>query len=147
MYPDIPIKVDLHTHSISSGHHTQDTITDLARAGADRGLTLLGISDHGPAMTNAPAITYFRSLAKAPRTRFGIQLLYGVELNILDEKGTLDLPTNILADLDYASAGMHAPLYKGAKTTTSVTEAYLQAMKNPHVRILVHPDDPKFLAD
>lgn len=147
MYPDIPILTDLHTHSISSGHHTTDTITDLARTAADRGLTMLGVSDHGPAMANAPSQAYFRGLKNAPKTRFGIRLLYGVELNILDEQGHLDLPGDILATLDYAAAGMHAPLYKGNHTSEGITAAYLAAIENPHVRFLAHCDDPKFPAD
>ena len=147
MHQDIHIKVDLHTHSISSGHHTTDTITDLARTAADRNLAVLGVCDHGPTMANAPSSTYFRGLTNAPKTRFGIQVLYGVEANILNEQGTLDLPEDILSGLDYVAAGMHAPLYRGAPTKNAITNAYLHAMENPYVRILVHPDDPKFPVD
>lgn len=159
MYPNIPILFDLHTHSISSGHHTTDTITDLARTAADRGLTLLGISDHGPAMAGAPSAAYFRGLARGPKERFGLRLLYGVELNILDEQGSLDLPTDILATLDYAAAGLHAgsragtssgpgtSIYQGHTAQDAITGAYLATMANPHVHIIAHCDDPKFPAD
>lgn len=153
MYPDIQILADLHTHSISSGHHTTDTITDLARAAADRGLVLLGITDHGPAMSGAPAPAYFRGLTGAPRTRFGIRLLYGAELNILDEQGNVDLPADILSTLDYAAAGIHAPVFRASAGTEpavgkdTITAAYLRVMENPFVHILVHCDDPRFPAD
>ena len=147
MYPDIPILIDLHTHSISSGHHTTDTITDLARTAAGRGLTLLGITDHAPAMFGAPSPVYFRGLKSAPRTRFGIRLLYGAELNILDEQGHIDLSEDILSTLDYASAGIHAPVYKGKSDRDAVTAAYLHATENPYVKIIVHCDDPRFPAD
>lgn len=147
MYPDIPILIDLHTHSISSGHHTTDTITDLARTAAGRGLTLLGITDHAPAMFGAPSPVYFRGLKNAPRTRFGIRLLYGAELNILDEQGHIDLSEDILSTLDYASAGIHAPVYKGKSDRDAVTAAYLHATENPYVKIIVHCDDPRFPAD
>ena len=165
MYPDIQILADLHTHSISSGHHTTDTITDLARAAAARGLRLLGVTDHGPAMSGAPTSAYFRGLAGAPRTRFGVRLLYGAELNILDEQGNVDLPSDILSTLDYAAAGIHTPIFRTSAGTAAaadsvlsariapavgsdpVTAAYLHAMENPFVRILVHCDDPRFPAD
>lgn len=159
MYPDIPILLDLHTHSISSGHHTTDTITDLARTASDRRLSLLGISDHGPAMAGAPSAAYFRGLARAPRERFGLRLLYGAELNILDEHGSLDLPSEILETLDYVAAGLHAGsragtssgpgtfIYQGRTDRDTITGAYLAAMSNPHVRIIAHCDDPKFPAD
>lgn len=39
---------DMHTHSIASGHGTECTITNMARAAAEKGLRLLGITDHGP---------------------------------------------------------------------------------------------------
>lgn len=39
---------DMHTHSIASGHGTECTITNMARAAAGKGLRLLGITDHGP---------------------------------------------------------------------------------------------------
>ena len=43
------VKLDVHTHTIASGHATTATITDMAKSAAANNLTLLGISDHGPA--------------------------------------------------------------------------------------------------
>ena len=43
-----PVLLDIHTHCISSGHGSRDTVTDMAREAAGRGLKILGISDHGP---------------------------------------------------------------------------------------------------
>ena len=48
-----PIYADLHTHSISSGHGSEDTITDMIRCASESGLSLFGISDHGPATSKA----------------------------------------------------------------------------------------------
>ena len=146
MYPVLPILADLHTHSISSGHHTTDTITDLARAAAERGLSLLGITDHAPAMAGAPSPAYFRGLSSAPSTRFGVSILYGVELNILDETGSLDLPDDILSTLDFAAAGIHFP-YFSKKSSVAITSAYLHAIQHPFVNIITHCDDPRFPAD
>ena len=39
---------DIHTHSIASGHGTTCTISDMAKAASQKGLKLLGITDHGP---------------------------------------------------------------------------------------------------
>ena len=76
---------DPHTHSIASGHASLSTITDLAKQAAKRNLNMLGISDHGPATVHSSRSSYFRNLAYAPKKRCGIELLYGVELNILDK--------------------------------------------------------------
>ena len=99
---------DIHTHTIASGHGTTDTVADMAREAASRGLSTLGISDHGPATIGAASLSYFRSLTNSPRTRFGIRLLYGAEANIL-EGGLLDIPDDVLKGLDFCIASMHRP--------------------------------------
>ncbi|MBR1814366.1 MAG: PHP domain-containing protein [Lachnospiraceae bacterium] len=99
---------DIHTHTIASGHGTRDTISDMAKEAAARGLSTLGISDHSPATPGAASLSYFRSLPKAPQTRFGIRLLYGAEANIL-EGGLLDIPDDVLKDLDFCIVSMHRP--------------------------------------
>ncbi len=137
---------DLHTHSIASGHGTACTITDMARAAQARGLRLLGITDHGPATPGAGTPSYFRSLALSPRRRFGIEVYYGIELNILDSGGTVDLEEPLLSRLDYAVASIHRQTYRGASRQEN-TQAYLNAMRNPYVRILGHCDDPLFPVD
>lgn len=137
---------DVHTHSIASGHHTTDTITEMAKHAASLGLSLLGISDHGPAMRGAAKSSYYRSLAGAPRKRFGIELLYGVELNILDRKGTLDLDSSILSSLDYAIASMHTQTIAPG-TREENTNTFIEAMKNPYVKIIGHCDDVNYPVD
>ena len=41
-------ELDVHTHSVSSGHYTEDTVTDMIKHASGIGLKLLGISEHGP---------------------------------------------------------------------------------------------------
>lgn len=103
---------DMHTHSIASGHGTECTITNMARAAAEKGLRLLGITDHGPGTLAAGTSSYFRSLTYSPKKHFGVELLYGIELNILDRSGTVDLDQESLCKLDYAIASMHAWNYR-----------------------------------
>lgn len=118
------IPIDLHTHTIASGHGSFDTIADMAKEAAARGLSVLGISDHGPATPGAASVSYFRSLAGAPRERCGIRLLYGVEVNIL-EGGTLDLPDDALQSLDFCIASMHCP------PRARHTESFSAALSDP----------------
>lgn len=137
---------DMHTHSIASGHGTSCTISHMAKQAAQKGLKLLGITDHGPATLAAGTTSYFRSLTFSPKKRFGIELLYGVELNILDVNGTVDLDEELLCHLDYAIASMHAQNYKPHSQSEN-TDAYINIMKNPHVKILGHCDNPLFPVD
>ncbi len=139
------VPIDLHIHTLASGHGTADTIAVLAKAARKKGMTLLGISDHGPATPGSCRDSYFRSLQNAPSSREGVALLYGAEANILDEQGRLDLSEDILTGLDYVIASIHPQSYLG--DAAACTQAYLRAMEHPAVKIIGHPDDPQFPVD
>lgn len=146
MYNDIPILLDIHTHSLASGHASHDTITDMARMAAKKSLKILGISDHAPATPGSAGSSYFRNLLFAERKRFGVELLYGVELNIINGNGDVDLEDSLLASLDYAFISMHRPAFHAGDASYN-TSAYIKAMRHPGVRFLGHPDDGRFALD
>ncbi len=137
---------DMHTHSIASGHATSCTISYMAKSAAAKGLKLLGITDHGPATLASGTASYFRSLTFSPKKRFGVDLFYGAELNILDPAGHVDLEDDLLSKLDYAIASMHVQNYRPG-TCEENTLAYINAMRNPHIKILGHCDDPRYPVD
>ena len=137
---------DPHIHSIASGHANTSTVTDIAKSAKDAGLTTVGITDHGPATMHSGRVSYFRNLAYAPKKRCGIDILYGVELNILDYNGTVDLEDNILENLDYAIISMHLPNIKPGSMEEN-TFAYVNAMKHPRVKIIGHADDTRYPVD
>lgn len=137
---------DPHIHSISSGHASQSTITDLAKKASSIGLRMIGITDHGPATLCSGKASYFRNLAYAPKKRCGVEILYGIELNILNSEETVDLDDEILESLDYAIISMHQPNYKSGSVEEN-TLAYVNAMKYPRVKIVGHPEDVKFPVD
>lgn len=138
--------IDIHTHSAASGHATHNTLTDMAKSAADRGLEILGVSEHGPATAGSCKASYFLNLKIAPKQRFGVRMLYGAEVNLLDMKGTLDLPDRILSGLDYAIASMHVQnILPGSRHEN--TECLIQAMKNPFIRMIGHCDDNRYPLD
>lgn len=147
-------ELDVHTHTISSGHYTKATVTDMVKQAAARNIQLLGISEHGPSMPHSCTPSYFRGLSQAPSVRMGVHILYGAEVNIVSEPASsakaapalLDLSDDIMKNLDYCLAGMHLP----CRTPGSVSEntaAYIQAMANPYIKIIAHPDDASFPVD
>lgn len=140
------VKLDIHTHTIASGHASTATITDMAKAAAANNLTLLGISDHGPATLGGGRTSYFRNLSYAPKVRLGIEMLYGAETNILNNQGKLDLEDSILKGLDYVIASVHPPTKKPGSIDENTT-AYIQAMKNPYVCVIGHCDDERYPID
>ena len=139
-------ELDIHTHTIASGHGSTATITDMAKAAAARNIKMLGISDHGPRTFGGGRASHFRSLANAQKERLGVRMLYGAEANIVDRKGRLDLPDEVLSRLDFVIASMHRPILKpGSKEEN--TETYLRVMANPYVTVIGHCSDTHFPAD
>lgn len=141
------IEIDTHTHTLASGH-AYNTIQEMASAAAKKGLKGLAITDHAVRMPGTCHIFYFQNLRVVPRQMCGIELLMGAELNILNEEGEVDLAQELLEELDIAVASMHfSPCYQGERTREMVTKAYVNAMQNPYVDIIGHPDDGRFPVD
>ena len=118
--------IDVHTHTLASGH-AYNTIYEMAQEAAARGITLLGITEHAPKMPGSCHTMYFMNLKVLKREMFGIRMLFGAELNVLDEEGSVDLPDSVLSSLDIAVASIHLPCYKKG-TKERNTLAYINEM-------------------
>jgi len=129
--------LDVHTHSVMSGH-AYGTIREMAQAAGEKGLKLLGISEHGPMTPGAPHPIYFSNLGAAPKEKYGVRLVYGCELNILNG-GRLDME-EYLDRLDYVVAGIHTLCYEDEGAQGNTDNA-LACMAHPLVRFISHPDD------
>lgn len=132
-------ELDVHTHTLASGH-AYGTITEMAKAAAEKGLKILGITEHTHFMPGTCDDIYFMNLRVVPREMYGVKLLLGAELNIMDERGTVDLPDHLLDRLDLRIASIHGNLYQ-IGTVEQNTAAIINAMKNPKIDIIGHPDD------
>ena len=75
-----------------------------------------------------------------------MELLYGIELNILDVNGKVDLEQELLEKLDYSIASIHAQNFHPASKEEN-TKAFLNVMKNPMVKILGHIDNTQYPVD
>ena len=137
--------LDVHTHTIASGH-AYNTIMEMAKAGFDKGLKLLGITEHAPMMPGTCHAMYFHNLKVVPRTMCGIELMLGAELNILDYDGHIDLDTRVLKQLDLKIASLHSVCIQPG-TRKENTQAVLGAVHNPLVDIIGHPDDGRYEID
>lgn len=140
------IKADTHSHTLVSGH-AYSTIREMAEMAKEHGMEVLALTEHAPDMPGTCGEYYFENLKVVPRERYGIQMLFGTELNILDEDGRVDLRDGLLKKLDIVIASIHTPCFKGEKTKESVTKAFVNAMKNPYINIIGHPDDSRFPVD
>jgi DNA polymerase (family 10) len=133
------LKGDLHAHSKASDGH--NTIGEMARAAKAHGLDYIAITDHSKHLTVAHGLDPARlrkqiaEIKKLNAELAGITVLAGIEVDILDD-GSLDLPGDVLAELDVVVAAVHSKFdLPRAKQTARI----LKALDNPHVHILAHP--------
>lgn len=136
---------DLHIHTVASGH-AYSTILENAQAAAAKGLAMIAMTDHGPAMPGGPHAYHFSNQRIIPDELYGVRVLKGIEANIMDHEGRLDLDEKRLARLDIVLAGLHtycAPYGSPAENTTML----INAMRNPWVDVIVHPGNPEYAVD
>ena len=84
------IALDVHTHTVASGH-AYSSLQEMAMTAAAKGIQILGITEHAPGIPGTCDLIYFRNMHVVPRQMYGIESLLGAELNIIDYKGTVDM--------------------------------------------------------
>ena len=161
------IRYDLHTHTTYS--HGRGSVMDNVRAAYEAGLETVGITDHGPGH-----ISYGIDLGRYDEMRADIEkakiqfpameVLLGVEANIVNYSGKIDLTKEEQAMFDYVIAGYHYAylgenIAHGCATCVSGwlddkgilkaregrvnanTEIIISALEENNIRILSHPGD------
>ncbi len=131
--------LDVHIHTVASGH-AYSSLQEMAQTAAERGLEILGITEHAPGIPGTCDPIYFRNLRIIPRRMYGVRLLLGAELNILNTHGTLDLDEFYYKLLDIRIAGIHALCWQGG-TKEENTAGMITAIRNPWTHIISHPGD------
>jgi len=139
------IAVDSHTHSVASGH-AFSTVDDLARGAFKRGLAAFVLTDHGPGMPGTTHPYHFGNLRILPATIQGVRFFTGIEANIMDIGGTIDLDPYILARLDFVMAGFHEICFEDHGREAN-TQALIAALSSPWVDAISHPGNPAFPID
>ncbi|MFW5676599.1 MAG: phosphatase [Acetivibrio ethanolgignens] len=137
--------LDTHTHTLVSGH-AYSTLQEMISLAREKGLELLAITEHAPAMPGTCHQYYFDNYRVLRDRDQGIRMLYGAELNIIDYEGHVDLPESVIKGLDLCIASLHLPCCDPG-TEEENTNAYIQAMKNPYIHIIGHPDDSRYPID
>lgn len=137
--------LDSHTHTIASGH-AYSTMNDMIAAAKQAGLSLLAITEHALDMPGTCPPFYFNNLKVVPRKYDDLWVLQGVELNIRNRNGDVDLPQESIKNLDVVIASIHPPCYHEEDPDAHI-EAYLNVMKNPYINIIGHPDDGRYPID
>lgn len=138
------LEADLHVHTTASGHG-YSTIKEIAECASEKNLKMVAITDHGLQMPGAPHIYHFTNLISLPRVIEGVEILRGVEANILDQDGNIDMPEQVITNyLDIVLAGFHDLSGYTGSSIEDNTRAMVAAIKNPLVHIITHPGNPSY---
>ena len=132
------IIADVHTHTIASGH-AYGTIREMAQAASMKQLKILGLTEHAPGIPGTTDPFYYLNLGVIPRELYGVRILHGSEINVLND-GTLSLEERFIRKLDYAIVGIHSLCYQDAGREQN-TDHVISCMKHPKVKLVSHPDD------
>lgn len=140
------IEADLHVHTVASGH-AYSTVDEITRGAASKGLKMVALTDHGPALPGGAHPYHFWNLRIMPVELNGVRILKGVEANITNAKGELDLDPDYLEPLELVHVGFHPSCgYENASIAKN-TDALIKAMDNPLIDFVVHPGNAKFPID
>lgn len=133
------IRGDLHVHTKrTDGRHTIDELVGAARK---RGYDYLAIADHSKRITVAHGLKpeevreQIKEIDEINTRLKGFTVLKAIEVDILED-GSLDLPDDVLAELDLTVCSVHS---KFTLSKARQTNRILKAMDNPHFTILAHP--------
>jgi DNA polymerase (family 10) len=133
------IRGDLHCHTTWSDGRA--SVEEMGRAARDRGYEYVAICDHTPAVGAVHGLTPDELRRQAEEIEAAndllkpFRILRGIECDILPN-GRLDLPDDVLAELDWVQASVHGgQRMPRAEMTRRVEEA----LRNPYVRCLSHP--------
>ena len=133
------IRGDLHCHTTWSDGRA--SVEEMGRAAQERGYDYVAICDHTPAVGAVRGLTpddvrrQAEEIAAANELLAPFRVLRGIECDILPD-GRLDLPDDVLAELDWVQASVHGGQRMPRPEMTRRVE---EALRNPHVRCLSHP--------
>lgn len=134
--------VDVHIHTVSSGH-AYSTVKDYIEEAKKIGLSAIAITDHAPSLPGTCGSFHFHNLRVIPKFIDGVRVYSGVELNIMDYNGNVDLPDKDLKNLDVVIASLHPPCINDGGINYN-TQALISAMNNPFIKIIGHPGAPAY---
>jgi DNA polymerase (family 10) len=133
------IRGNLHSHTDATDGN--DTLEEMARAAKDRGYDYLAITDHSKRLRMVGGLDEKRlreqmdEIDRLNEELKGITLLKGIEVDILDD-GSLDLPDDVLGELDIVVCSVH---HKFGLSQKKQTERIIRAMENPYANVIAHP--------
>ncbi|MDY5480112.1 MAG: PHP domain-containing protein [Peptostreptococcus porci] len=159
---------DFHTHTIFScgnnekRRHAKGTIEENVLVAIDKGLKKIGISEHGFShnfygLSRKNALKEREEIDRLNEKYSNIEILMGMECNILDDSGKIDMEQDLIDKFDYILAGYHYGakptslksllhnidnlLFGGIFSKEYNTRAVVNAMQKYNILYITHPGD------
>ncbi|GMB10952.1 MAG: phosphatase [Candidatus Improbicoccus devescovinae] len=130
------IIADTHCHTVASGH-AFSTLLENVQAAKSAGLWAVATTDHIGKIPDAPGPWYFENLRIIPNSINNIKILKGVEANIINSAGDVDLPEMKIM-LDWVIASLHDLPFEGPHGIKECTDAWLGVAENPRINVIGH---------
>jgi DNA polymerase (family 10) len=133
------IRGDLHAHTNETDGH--NTLEEMAEAAEGKGYGYLAITEHSKKVSMAHGFDakklemQIERIDKLNSKLKGLTILKGIEVDILKD-GSLDLPDDILKELDVVVGSVH---YNRNLSKGEMTDRIIRAMENPYFNVLAHP--------
>ena len=133
------LRGDVHMHTVETDG--RNTIEEMAGVAKARGYQYLAITDHSKNLAFANGLDDTRAVAHIAKIRAadkqieGITIFAGIEVDILAD-GDLDLPDDVLAQMDIVIASVHSVFNQ---EPAKMTDRLLKAVENPNTSIIGHP--------
>ncbi|MDF2614727.1 MAG: phosphatase [Clostridia bacterium] len=136
---------DTHIHTLASGH-AYSTIDEVLREASRKGTELIAITDHTSGMPGGAHDFYFMNLRILPKEMYGVKILTGAEVNIIDYEGNIDASQELMRAVDMVIASLHPPCIDFSDEQT-LTKCIEKVMENPLINIIGHPGDTRYPLD
>ncbi|MBD1577614.1 phosphatase [Vibrio sp. S11_S32] len=136
------IQVDTHTHTYASGH-AYSTLMENVKMAKEHGLKMFCTTDHSSAMPGSPHYWFFNNQRILPRFIDEVAIIRGVETNIMNVAGEVDLHPSTYEHLDWVIASFHEAVFK-PMDKASHTEALLNIIKSGKIDALGHLGNPNY---
>ena len=133
------IRGDLHSHTDATDG--RNSLQEMAQAAKKRGYEYLAITDHSKRLRMVNGLSEKRLRKQMEEIDHlnekldSITVLKGIEVDILED-GSLDLPDDILEELDIVVCSVH---HKFGLSEKKQTERIIRAMEKPNANVIAHP--------
>lgn len=135
-------EVDTHTHTYASGH-AYSTLIENAKSASENGLKIFCTTDHAETMPGSPHYWFFANQQILPRFLSNVGVIRGIESNILNVEGEVDINPVLDAKLDWVIASFHEPVFRPQDKATH-TKTLMNVIKSGRADALGHLGNPNF---